>query len=349
MATRRKRKTLPKDFEALLDEGDFAKITDALSACEPDARGGYGDRTALAFAKCSDELSRWLVANGANVDAEDKYGNTPLQSRLTYGGSIDVLLELGANVHHAGGSLGTPLHTAASSNRDARIEKLLTAGAKVDAPDRHGKTALEVALERAHNAGLPRLVRVARALLAAGAEKRHSTKAAVTRIGTTFEFHRAGFNEGSVEAASAALDELYVLFDVPPVPRRILHDGVSAIVCRGATWEEQYSELWKLLVPSSGAAKTVQGEVIRIAGRIDDEMTRNGGANWDDAYRAMGRAFLEHVQTGKALEEPDVATARAILRGRPSDEQTAELVRLAVRWVRWNPSPVPLEPPSYRR
>lgn len=90
--TKAKRKTLPKNFEALLAEGDHAKITEALTACQPDAHGGF-NRTALAFAGCSDELSRWLVANGANLEAEGAWGDTPLQHRITYGGSIDVLLE----------------------------------------------------------------------------------------------------------------------------------------------------------------------------------------------------------------------------------------------------------------
>jgi hypothetical protein len=344
-----KRKTLPKDFEALLAEGDHANIVAALEACQTDARGGFGGRTALAFKNCSDELSRWLVAHGANVDAEDKYGNTPLQSRMTYGGTIEVLLELGANVHHAGGSLGTPLHTAADSKREQHVRKLLAAGAQVDAENRQGRTALEIALERAHNAMLPALVQVARVLLDAGAEKRPTMQAAVKRIGETFEFHRSGFNKDLLEESSAALEALYALFDVSPVPRRLVHDGVSPIVARAETWQKQHAELWQLLVPSSGAASTVQGEVIRISGRIGDEIRRNGGMNWDDAYRAMGRAFVEHIQSGTALVEGHIADARAILRHQPTDEETEELARLAVRWVQWNPKPVPLPPPAYKR
>lgn len=344
-----KRKTLPKDFEELLKEGDHAKITAALELCEPDAYGGFGDKPALAFAGCSDELSRWLVTRGAAVDATDKYGNTPLQSRITYGGRIEVLLELGADVHHAGGSLGTALHAAACKGSEPLVRTLLAAGARVDAPNRHKKTALESALERAHNAFLPRLVRVARVLLEAGAERRASMKATVKRIGETFEFHRAGFNKDCIEESSAALDELYALFDVPPVPKRVVHDGVSRIVVSPGTWQQQYSELWQLLVPSSGAAATVQGEVIRVAGRIADEIHRNGGGNWDDAYRAMGRAFVDHLAGGTALLDSDVATARACLRGRPDDEQADELVRLAVRWVQGNPDPVALARPSYTR
>jgi hypothetical protein len=104
-------------------------------------------------------------------------------------------------------------------------------------------------------------------------------QALVQRIGTNFEFHRAGFAADKVDATSEALDKLYALFDVPPVPRRTLHDGKSPITANAVRWEERYQELWKLLVPSSGAAATAQGEVIRISGRISDELERNGGAN----------------------------------------------------------------------
>jgi len=344
-----KRKTLPKDFEGLLKEGDQAKIVAILEGCQVDAYGGVGNRTALAFAACSDVLTRWLVAHGANLEAQDTWGNTPLQNRITSGGSIDVLLELGANVRHAGGSRGTPLHTAAASNKDALVLKLLDAGAQVDAADRHGRSALEVALLHAHNATLPALVRVARALLEAGAERRPPMQDALQRIGETFEFHRSGFNKDLLEVSSAALQELYALFAAPPVPKRVVHDGLSPIVPKADRWQKQHAELWSLLVPSKGAATTVQGEVIRISGRIGDEIQRNGGGNWDDAYRAMGRAYLEHIQSGTALLDSDVATARTILRGMPSDEETGELARLAVRWVQWNPKPVGLARPGYKR
>ena len=55
---------------------------------------------------------------------------------------------------------------------------------------------------------------------------------------------------------------------VKPVAKRITHDGVSPILVKEGSWEEQYEELWSFLIPSSGAAKTVQGEVIRIPGRV---------------------------------------------------------------------------------
>lgn len=338
-----KRKTLPKNFEDLLAAGDFAALTTALEACEPDARGVLGQR-ALAFKACSDELARWLVARGSDVDAPDDYGNSPLQSRIQCYGSIDVLLELGADVHRRGGAFGSPLHTAAEKKWKAAVEKLLAAGAAVDAPNDRGKTALEVALDHGTNAHLPELLEVVQALLAAGAEKRSSTQAALRRLDEQFEFHRPGFEKKLRPAASNALHELYELIGVQPVPRRVIHDGSAKIVATAPTWGKRHRELWNLLVPSHGPASTVQGEVIRISGRIGDEIHRNGGYNWGDFHRAMGRTFLELIQTGVPLPTEDVNAARAILRRMPEDEETAVLAELSVRWVEQNPEPVPLSP-----
>ncbi len=342
-----KRKTLPKDFEALLLEADFAKLTAALEACEPNARGILGQR-ALAFKACSDELSRWLVARGADVDAPDDYDSTPLQSRIRCYGSIDVLLELGADVHRVGGS-GTPLHTAAGKHWKDAVVKLLAAGAKVDAPGTRGQTPLEFALQGATSAYLPQLVEVVHVLLEAGAEKRPSVHAAVKRVGEQFEFHRQGFEKKLRPAASQALKELYALFEVQPVAARVMHDGAAPIVATAPTWGKRHKQLWDLLVPSRGPAKTIQGEVIRISGRIGDEIHRNGGCNWGSSYRAMGRAFVELIQTGVSLSVDDVKRTRGILRGMPDAEETAVLAELAVRWVESNPAPVPLPPQSYER
>ena len=80
----------------------------------------------------------------------------------------------------------------------------------------------------------------------------------------------------------AALDELYKLFGVPPVPQRTMHDGITQISVKGKRWQEQYDELWNMLVPGNGKAKTIQGEMIRIAGKVTHEILDNGGISWDD-------------------------------------------------------------------
>src|SRR5664279_2542604 len=75
------RKTLPKDFESLLEKGTMAELKAVFDVCEIDARGGYSKQTALAYDKCPDDLARWLVAQGADLSATDTWGNTPLHQR----------------------------------------------------------------------------------------------------------------------------------------------------------------------------------------------------------------------------------------------------------------------------
>ena len=123
-----KRKTLPKDFELLLERGTIAELKAVFDVCEIDARGGYSKQTALAFDKCPDDLARWLVAQGADLSATDTWGNTPLHHRArSRRSSIDVLLELGADVNRASSSIGTPLHAAADSHNAANARLLLQA------------------------------------------------------------------------------------------------------------------------------------------------------------------------------------------------------------------------------
>ncbi len=346
-----RRKTLPKDFEKLLEKGTMAELKAVFEVCEIDARGGYSKQTALAFDKCPDDLARWLVTQGADLSATDTWGNTPLHSRArSRQSSIDVLLELGADVNKASSSSGTPLHAAADSHNAAHARLLLQHGARANERNKEQLTPLELALRGCSNIDIENMVLVAKVLLEAGAEKTYRMKEFVEEIGNRFEFHRHGFNPEHVDAVSRALDELYGIFEVQPIPRRQTHDGNSPVVVKAKTWQTQHQELWNLLVPSQGPAATVQGEVIRISGRIANELEGNGGANWDADYKRMADAFLEHVQGGKPLSPPDLAEAAAIVAEvKRESGDTARMAELAVKWVMQNPDPVKLNPPSYRR
>lgn len=368
-----KRKTLPKDFDALIEAGDLDALKAVFETCDLDARGGYLKETALAYRGCPEALTRWLVERGANLEAADRYGETPLHAQAGHwGGQVEVLLNLGADVHSGEGTRGTPLHKAADRGNVESARILLAHGARADARNDRGQTPLIYALERCSNIQITDRAEMAELLLDAGepaaaparsfadrlfgrhpqAEPRVTSqmKALVERIGTNFEFHRAGFNPDHVDETSAALDRLYALFDVPPVPRRVMHDGVSPIVAKAASWQDRHAELWEMLVPSRGAAATMQGEVIRISGRIGDEIDRNGGVNWDGDYRSMAKAFLAHVGSGKPLPPATLSDAAAIIGSlKASGGETQRLCELAVKWVGLNPMPIPLAKPDYDR
>ena len=368
-----KRRTLPKDFEQLLSAGDVEALKAVFDHCDVDARGGVFKQSALAFNDCPEELTRWLVAKGANLCAIDSYGETPLHAHAGHWkGSVDLLIELGADVNHDAGGRGTPLHRAAAVGNRQTAEALLDHGARVDAVNASGQTPLVFALQRCANAQIERMAPMAERLLRAMSDRPQPPRSLlnrilggkakpeplvtpemqtlVLRIGTDFEFHRAGYNPESVNAASEALDRLYRLFEVPPAPRRVLNDGNSPIVARARRWEDQHDELWRRLVPSSGPAATVQGEMIRIYGRLLIEIEENGAVNWDADYRKMVDAFLEHARSGQPLPETDLKTARtASVEARAGRGGAAELCRLATVWVSLNPEPVPLPSPAYRR
>lgn len=343
---------LPKDFEKLLEIGSLDALQAVFETCEVDARGGYAKATALAFDACPDALAQWLVSRGADLGAVDTWGNTPLHSRArSWRSSIVVLLELGSDVHAATASVGTPLHAAASSKHAEHARQLIARGAQVNACNSEGLTPLELALRGCTNAELDRMPAFVKVMLDAGASRTPAMKGFVERLGQTFEFHREAFNPGGVVAASASLDSLYATFDVIPVPRRLMHEGTALIVVKSTSWQEQHAEMWNLLVPSSGPARCVQGEVIRISGRISDEWERNGGANWDAAYVRMANALASYVRGGTPLDPDEIDEIESIVgslveRGGAGNDR---LAGLAVAWVLRNPQPMTLEDPCHGR
>jgi hypothetical protein len=348
---KRKKKQLPKDFETLLKTCGISELKNLFDTYDVNARAGYSKQTALAFSQCPDELARWLVEQGADLAAVDCFGNTPLHSRSSdWNGRIVVLLELGSDVNHGANMRGTPLHAAAGYHRTANVGLLVQHGADVNALNRESQTPLAYALQRCSNINLEDMAAIAELLLAAGARKTPEMKTSVAGIGANFEFHRAALNPEFLKATSAALDKLYKLFDVPPVPHRLMHDGTSPIVAREKDWQDKHQELWELLVPSSGAADTVQGEVIRIAGKIQGELDRNGWANWDLDYKQMADAFLVHIASGIPLAESSLTEAHDIVSSLKHKKGDAcRLCRFAVNWVALNPTPMLLPRPDYKR
>ncbi|RZJ63829.1 MAG: ankyrin repeat domain-containing protein [Flavobacterium sp.] len=356
----KKRKTLPKDFSEILERGDIQEIISVFDKCEIDATGGYGNQTALAFPKCPPELDKWLVEQGLNIETVNQYSYTPLQHRAGYDiANIKSLIDLGADIS-INNKNGTPLHCAAKDHAVKNVKILIEHGTEVNGltsesitydDDDKGSSPLELALYFCRNIDIVNTVKIVRLLLDAGATISEKAKGMVTKIGTEFEFHRARFNPESVKEFSDALRELYDLFAVSPVPRRVLHDGKSPITAKAGTWQTQHNELWELLVPSGGPAQTMQGEVIRISGRILNELEGNGGINWDSDFKVMADTFLEFVQQGQSLPEEDITELSKVVSEvkRKIDANARRLAELGVKWVLNNPAPITLQPVNYDR
>ena len=123
------------------------------------------------------------------------------------------------------------------------------------------------------------------------------------------------------------------------------------------TEKEEFQSFWDLLVPPKGKAETVQGEVIRIAGRIEYEFLDNGCINWDEDFKKMLDAFLRYVQLGNGFSGDDLSSAELLVhllkdngdKGFIDDNLTTVLCSCAVAWVKQNSEAIPLLDADYIR
>lgn len=352
----KKRVTLPKEFKDLMDEGNIEALKAVYDRCELTAHDGrFSLYTPLHMGGVPDELVIWLIEQGLDINIPDYYGATPLYSQAILGrDTVKLLLELGADIGKPNTYGEAPLHVAAEFFHPKTVKLLIDKGADVNAKNDRGQTPLDSVLTVCGGIYIAQTAEIATMLLDAGAKKTPAMKEKVENIGKDFEFHREGINPDYLEAADQGLEKLYALFDVKPVEKRLTHDGVSPIFVKEGSWEEQYEELWSFLIPSSGAAKTVQGEVIRIPGRVRDELDRNGGVNWDRNYRKMLQAMPHYLSLGTPLSDNDLEEAKQLISqiyGKDFNDglRLDRLCQLAIAWIKQNPEPLPLEEPSYKR
>ena len=352
----KKRVTLPKEFNELLTDGNIDQLKAVYNKCELTAHNGrYSLSTALHFGGVPDELVIWLIEQGLDINIPDYYGATPLYRQAILGrDTVKLLLELGADIEKPNNYGDTPLHMAAEFFHPKTVKFLIDKGANVNVENDMGRTPLASVLMVCRGIYIAQTAEIASMLLDAGAKKTSKMKERVEQIGKDFEFHRESIHPDYIEAADKGLTKLYELFDVKPVAKRITHDGVSPILVKEGSWEEQYEELWSFLIPSSGAAKTVQGEVIRIPGRVRDELDRNGGVNWDRDYRKMLQALPQYLSLGSSLSEQELAETKELIaqvHGKDFDDEPRldRLCQLAIAWIKQNPDPLLLEKTSYKR
>lgn len=346
-----KHKTLPKNFKELARSGDLTALREVLARCVPDATGGSAKQSALMFTELPQEILRELLDAGADPNFTDIYGNTPLSAHAFFAPeNIPMLLEAGAQIDFHTEQGETALHRAAGFFRVEGVRALLKAGADPECRSGwHHDTALQCMLASVQPVYIRFAAPIAELLLAHGAVITDDMRAQVLKIGHEFEFFRSGFAAELLDETDAALKRLYAIFDVEPVPPRTVHDGRSPITAEGDTWTAQYDSLWSQLVPASGHAATVQGEAIRLIGRLSHEVLDNGAMNWDEDFAAMAAALPRYLSQGKQPAPGKVLAAAAEITEETEEAQFAALAEAVVGWIAANPDPIPLgEVPYFR-
>jgi len=112
-------------------------------------------------------------------------------------------------------------------------------------------------------------------------------------------------------------------------------------------WKKQFHEFWNLFVPNSGKAETVQGEIIRIVGKVGHEILDNGGINWNKDFSIMLQTLIKCFSKGVSLSKEDLDTASSAKKqlsgGAFNEEAIEKLEELAVKWVLANPETIFLQ------
>ena len=351
----KKRKTLVDNLQEIIDSGDLDAFQAVFDKCEINATNrGATTCNALSYRNLTPAHIQFLIDNGLDVNADCGWGYSTVALQAGNKDNLKCLLDHGADINCIIKEYnGSAVSRACSCLDVEAVKNLLEQNASIDVKcDLDQKSLLEAVLAHCDNAYIVNALEISKMLIDAGAFASDRTKEYVHRIGERFEVFRADFNKERVEQYSDALDELYKIFDVEPVPRREIHDGTSVISIKATTWQKQHEELWNMLVPGKGKAQTMQGEMIRIVGKVLYEILDNGGINWDDDYRQMLRTLHTFLQMGSGIESGLVEEACNLTKKISPHSSKKELYRLnelVVQWVIANPEPVKLGDVDYDR
>ena len=199
-----------------------------------------------------------LVEQGADVNAKDKYGRTPLYV-ASEEGHIDVVkyfVELGADVEAKDRFGKTPLHVASRNGHIDVVKYLVEHGADMEAKDEDGRTPLHLASWNGY-------IGVVKYLVEHGADVMAKSKDGNTPL------HEASEEEGHIDVVK------YLLEHGADVKVKDKNGGTSLNwASRGSSIVRHLREMKKLSLQRSKKAKEIRSIDVDWVGRSVDHSLR---------------------------------------------------------------------------
>jgi hypothetical protein len=275
----------------------------------------------------------------------DRFGRTPLWD-AAFGGDpakVKSNLEAGANPNWGDNEGYTPLYIASQQGCLEVVDLLLGNGADPNLVDCNGMGPLYVAtLEGSKVRGTDRHVAIVELLLRNGADPDYPNRWGVApRRWANTDALQALFAKAQVQTGEARPKTRRA----EPPPRK---------VPKSDWWKAEHQRLWDELVPPRGAASTVQGEVIRIVGKLTREAYTNGNINWSEGHALLWQFIartLDDAETFSPEERARITDwVRAIIRDHERPDVSGDgspyyrVGEKAVAWVLAHPEPIPHAP-----
>lgn len=72
-------------------------------------------------------------------------------------------------------------------------------------------------------------------------------------------------------------------------------------------YQKEYDEIFDLLVPQSGEAESLQGELVRAIRKLESDYYRNGSANFFPSYQRLATFLRQRLSLKSIFDEETIA------------------------------------------
>jgi ankyrin repeat protein len=267
---------------------------------------------------------------------------------------LQLLVDRGADVNAADDDRQyTALHFAARDQRSEMVKILLDAGAEVDAIDADGTTPLCHCV-RSPNTDLE----IVKLLLEHGADPKKKNRDGDSPVASA----RYAEDAELLALLKKAADDKPARGARLPAKKKAAAQKTrtkgtakkQSQPKKSGDWPREHSRLWKALVPGRGPASSLQGELIRLTGRLADEAFRNGNQNWTKEHANAWKFVGKHLVDSSVFSPEQVREIKGHVRSIIKDNAVVPveargssyyiLAAKAVEWCLANPVPIRFVP-----